>query len=79
VHAASAAELGIVESSIAKNYPHQFFGIGGILAQFADAVVVGSAIMRIVAAHRGLASVVGEVGSFIRRLRDGIQTDRAHV
>jgi tryptophan synthase alpha chain len=42
------------------------------VAEFADAAVVGSAIMRIVAAHRGRASVP-EVGVFIRQLKDAMR------
>ncbi len=56
--------------------PEQAAAVG----QFADAAVVGSAIMRVVDAHRHAGSVVGEVGAFIRRLkggmRDGIDTPR---
>jgi tryptophan synthase alpha chain len=46
------------------------------VAEFADAAVVGSAIMRIVAAHSGGASVT-EVGVFIRQLKDAMQERRA--
>ncbi|MFI5397889.1 MAG: tryptophan synthase subunit alpha [Candidatus Binatia bacterium] len=42
------------------------------VATFADAAVVGSAIMRIVDAHRGSSSVA-EVGAFIRRLKDAMR------
>jgi tryptophan synthase alpha chain len=42
------------------------------VAEFADAAVVGSAIMRIVAAHSGRASVP-EVGVFIRQLKDAMR------
>jgi len=42
------------------------------VAEFADAAVVGSAIMRIVAAHSGRASVT-EVGVFIRQLKDAMR------
>lgn len=45
------------------------------VAEFADAVVVGTAIMRVVDAHRGSPSLVSEVGAFIRRLKDGIEVD----
>lgn len=44
---------------------------------FADAAVVGSAIMRVVETHRGSAHVVPEVGAFIRHLKDGIRNGRA--
>lgn len=49
------------------------------VAEFADAVVVGSAIMRIVDAHRNSASTVTEVGAFIRRLKEGIERSRVTV
>ncbi len=42
------------------------------IAEFADAAVVGSAIMRIVDTHRGSANLVGEVGAFIRRLKEAM-------
>jgi tryptophan synthase alpha chain len=44
----------------------------GAVAGFADAVVVGSAIMRVVEARRGSADTVSEVAAFIRRLKDGM-------
>jgi tryptophan synthase alpha chain len=43
------------------------------VAAFADAAVVGSAIMRVVDAHRNSGSVVAEVGAFIRRLKDAMR------
>ncbi len=46
----------------------------GAVAQFADAAVVGSAIMRVVDAHRNGGGVVAEVGAFIRRLKDGMRS-----
>lgn len=45
----------------------------GAVAQFADAAVVGSAIMHVVAAHRGSSNLVPEVGAFIRRLKEGMR------
>jgi tryptophan synthase alpha chain len=45
------------------------------VAEFADAAVVGSAIMRIVDAHPGRASVM-EVGAFIRQLKDAMRAAR---
>ncbi len=42
------------------------------IAEFADAAVVGSAIMRIVDAHPGHESVT-EVGAFVRRLKEAMQ------
>ncbi|HEX7407512.1 MAG TPA: tryptophan synthase subunit alpha [Candidatus Binatia bacterium] len=45
------------------------------VAAFADAAVVGSAIMRIVDAHRG-GSSLAEVGAFIRRLKDAMRAGR---
>ena len=43
------------------------------VAQFADAVVVGSAIMRVVDQHRGTPLVVAEVATFIRRMKEGMR------
>jgi tryptophan synthase alpha chain len=52
----------------------------GAVAEFADAAVVGSAIMRVVDAHRGSANLVSEVGTFIYRLKEGMRQARgAHV
>jgi tryptophan synthase alpha chain len=48
----------------------------GAVAEFADAAVVGSAIMRVVDAQRGSANVVSEVGGFISRLKDGVRHAR---
>ncbi len=47
------------------------------VSAFADAVVVGSAIMRVVDMHRGSSRVVPEVGAFIRHLKDGMRNRRA--
>lgn len=46
------------------------------VAAFADAAVVGSAIMRVVHEHRGSSSVVSEVGAFIRRLKEAMRQAR---
>jgi tryptophan synthase alpha chain len=46
------------------------------VAAFADAAVVGTAIMRIVDAHPGRESVT-EVGAFIRRLKDAMRAARS--
>ena len=43
------------------------------VASFADAVVVGSAIMRVVDQYRGTARVVSEVAGFIRQLKEGVR------
>jgi tryptophan synthase alpha chain len=43
------------------------------VARFADAAVVGSAIMRVVDAHRGRPGLVHEVGSFISSLKEGVR------
>jgi len=52
----------------------------GAIAEFADAAVVGSAIMRVVDTHRGSPNVVAEVGAFIRRLKAGMhQVCLAHA
>jgi len=45
--------------------------------EFADAVVVGSAIMRVVDQHRGTPHVVPEVGAFIGRLKAGMRSGAA--
>jgi len=45
------------------------------VARFADAVVVGSAIMRLVDEHRGEARLVSEVGDFIAALRGAIDSN----
>lgn len=42
------------------------------VAEFADAAVVGTAIMRVIDEHRGTDRVASEVGAFVRRLKDGI-------
>ncbi len=44
------------------------------VVEFADAAVVGSAIMRVSDEHRGTQRVVPEVASFLRRLKDGIRS-----
>lgn len=44
------------------------------VAEFADAAVVGSAIMRLVDSHRGEPGLVTEVGAFIRRLKEGVES-----
>jgi tryptophan synthase alpha chain len=49
------------------------------VAEFADAVIVGSAIMRVVDAQRGSARVVPEVGVFIRQLKEAIDQRPAPV
>jgi len=46
------------------------------VAAFADAAVVGSAIMRLVDQHRGTTHLVTEVGTFIQRLKDGMRDAR---
>jgi tryptophan synthase alpha chain len=43
------------------------------VSRFADAVVVGSAVMRVVDAHRGSSTLVQEVGAFIRRLKEAMR------
>jgi tryptophan synthase alpha chain len=45
----------------------------GAVARFADAAVVGSAIVRVVAEHRGSAGLVREVADFIERLKEGVR------
>jgi tryptophan synthase alpha chain len=46
------------------------------VAEFADAAVVGTAIMRVIDAHRGTDRVVPEVAAFVRSLKEGIRTAR---
>jgi len=43
------------------------------VAEFADAAIVGSAIMRVVDTHRGSAGLVAEVGAFIQHLKKGVR------
>jgi len=43
------------------------------VARFADAAVVGSAVMRIVDAQRGSSTMVSEVGGFISRLKGAMR------
>ncbi len=47
------------------------------VARFADAVVVGSAIMRVVEAQRHSNSLVADVGAFIRGLKDAMRNGAA--
>lgn len=47
------------------------------VARFADAAVVGSAIMRVVDAHRGQSDLIREVGSFILSLKEGVRSAAA--
>jgi len=42
------------------------------VAGFADAVVVGSALVKVIAQHAGTPALLPEVGAFVRRLKDGI-------
>ena len=42
------------------------------VARFADAVVVGSALVKVIAAHAGSAALLPQVGEFVRRLKGGI-------
>jgi len=51
----------------------------GAVAQFADAAVVGTAIVRVVDAHRGSPDAVAEVATFIRRLKEGMNHARTVV
>jgi len=52
--------------------PQQAAAVG----EFADAAVVGSAIMRLVDTSRG-GSTINEVGAFIRQLKDAVQAARS--
>lgn len=47
------------------------------VARFADAAVVGSAIMRIVDAHRGAPDLLSEVGAFLRSLKAAMRAARS--
>ncbi len=42
------------------------------VARFADAAIVGSAIMRLVDANRGKPQLVSEVGEFVRKLKEAV-------
>lgn len=42
------------------------------VAGFADAVVVGSALVKVIAEHAGTPALLSEVGAFVRRLKNGI-------
>ena len=83
-----AMEVGTVQPAVARLRQATDLPIGvgfgistpeqaGAVAQFADAVVVGTAIMRVVDARRGSPRLVPEVGAFIRRLKDGMRDGRA--
>jgi tryptophan synthase alpha chain len=83
-----AVELSAVQPAVARLRQATDLPIGvgfgistpeqaGAVAQFADAVVVGTAIMRVVEAHRSSPRLVPEVGAFIRRLKDGMRDGRA--
>ncbi|HVN87166.1 MAG TPA: tryptophan synthase subunit alpha [Candidatus Binatia bacterium] len=49
------------------------------VAQFADAVVVGTAIMRIVEEHGGDADLVERVGAFVRSLKSAIRSGASNA
>ncbi|MCX8073242.1 MAG: tryptophan synthase subunit alpha [Candidatus Binatia bacterium] len=49
------------------------------VAEFADAVVVGSAIMRLVDQHRGSRGLADEVTSFVRRLKSAVKDVRRSI
>jgi len=42
------------------------------VARFADAVVVGSALVKVIAEHAGTPELLPQVGAFVRQLKDGI-------
>ncbi len=42
------------------------------VARFADAVVVGSALVKVIAEHAGSSALLPQVGEFVRRLKCGI-------
>jgi len=69
LRAATALPIGV---GFGISTPEQ----AGAVATFADAAVVGSAIMRLVDQHRGSAHLVTEVGAFIHRLKDGMRDAR---
>lgn len=50
----------------------------GAVTQFADAAVVGSAIMRVIDEHRGSARVATAVGDYLRSLKTGILAAERH-
>lgn len=44
------------------------------VARFADAAIVGSAIMRLVDANRGKPQLVSEIGEFVRKLKEAVSS-----
>lgn len=87
VTGAATLQLESVASAIANLRPYTTLPIGvgfGIatpaqaaaVATFADAVVVGSAIMRVIDEHRGSANLLPAVGEYLRSLKTGILTAR---
>lgn len=79
---ADAVEPAIVRLRQATDLPIGVgFGIStpeqaAAVARFADAVVVGSAIMRIVDEHRGAPDLVFRVGAFLRSLKAAMRAAR---
>jgi len=49
----------------------------GAVATFADAVILGSAIMRLIDCHRGSTRLIPEVSAFIGALKAGMQINQA--
>lgn len=47
------------------------------VAEFADAVVVGSAIMRLIDTHRGQTDLVSRVADFVAQLKAGVASARS--
>lgn len=50
----------------------------GAVTRFADAAVVGSAIMRLIDEHRGSTRVAGAVGEYLHSLKTGIREAERH-
>ena len=79
---ADAVEPAITRLRAATDLPIGVgFGIStpeqaAAVARFADASVVGSAIMRIVDVHRGAADLVPAVGAFLRSLKAAVRAAR---
>lgn len=87
VTGAATLQLESVASAIATLRTHTKIPIGvgfgiatpeqaAVVATFADAVVVGSAITRVIDEHRGSANLLPAVSEYLRSLKTGILTAR---
>ncbi|MEI6127262.1 MAG: tryptophan synthase subunit alpha, partial [Pseudomonadota bacterium] len=48
------------------------------IAHYADAVIVGSAIIKVIAEHRGSPDMIQKTGHYIRSLKDATHVIRSH-